>query len=220
VNPIQDFLIDDETDDEALTAYELYKIEMDAKFQRLDAEELATLHETWRTQGDKFARERIIHALLPMVPSICQKLQAAFGVPRRDQWDDCVQAGNLAILKAVESWQAGAGMKLSVWAYRDARRDIVREVEFLDEGRDWRREHAQDDSDEGDYVAQVESAIDFEAVRQHIGKLTERQQLIVNLLLSGVSVEDAAETLGISRQKAYTLHERAIKALRAMVTGC
>lgn len=216
-NPLEEFLTN-ETEDELEfqaenSAYDIYRIEMDAKFEALDAVELAYY---WTLRSHPDARARLVHALLPMVPSICQKLQAAGGRPDRNQWDDCIQAGNLAILESLESWNPEGGTKLSVWAYQYARTYIVREIS--DTGMTYGYEpRADDNSDDGEQVRLTEDGIDFETIRKLMVHLTGRQQTVVNLRLNGASIAEAAALMGIRRDTAQELYARAVVALRELV---
>jgi RNA polymerase sigma factor (sigma-70 family) len=232
-NPLDDFIAEDAAEDGDSTAYELYRLDMDAKFHKLDSEELETLHVTWTSQGDKFAHEKLVHALLPLVPHVCGRLRTYYGQPNPDQWDDCIQAGNVALLQAIQSWNAEGGKSLPSWVCQYVVRDVGRQIAFLTENKGFaysrERQHndydgsdaaysdENENSDEGEQAKQMEREVDIRNVRDNLHKLSDQQRNVVNLLLSGKSLADAARGLGITRQAAFALHERAIQELRQVV---
>jgi RNA polymerase sigma factor (sigma-70 family) len=216
-NPLEELIEEGQTTESEPTAYELYRIDMDAKFSALDSEDTLKAWQQARRSGFRGAIwDDLVHSLLPIVPHVCGKLQLRYGRPNKSQWDDCIQAGNLAVLLAIRSWSPETGVKLSTRAYTYVARDVSRQLDLLEsDGVSY--ENIPDSDDGGEFVENVERSIDFRVVRDNVANLTLPQQRVVNLLLSGRTIAEAAEVMGVTRQAAHALHERAIEELRRHV---
>lgn len=159
------------------------------KFYLEELEDIAGIDETMKTlllrdalQGDRTAKEKIIHAYLPSVPDIA-KLYAGQGV----DMEDLIGEGNVALMAAVENLEC-------VETPEEADALIAKIVMNAMEA----------------YIG-VENAEEkmMEQVLTDTAKVLEKAKQMTEDLLRKVTVEELSEESGIAKEKIQQAYEMA-----------
>lgn len=166
----------------------------------------------------------LFETVAPMVTFIAQKY--VYDAHQRENYQDLIQEGNLAILLAIDSWQAGKGMAFSSWCYMYIRKAIVREMqrdikfdnqhvnidfdftydaEVAAGSRSTGYDH--DDledivSDDGEWQRAQDEKARYRAIH---AALPERDQILLDNLLQGHTQERIARCLGVSQSRVSRL---------------
>lgn len=159
------------------------------KFSLEELEDIAKVDETMKTlllrdalQGDRMAKEKIVHAYLPSVPDIA-KLYAGQGV----DMEDLIGEGNVALTAAVENLEC-------VETPEEADALIAKMVMNAMEA----------------YIG-VENAEEkmMEQVLTDTAKVLEKAKQMTEDLLRKVTVEELSEESGIAKEKIQQAYEMA-----------
>jgi len=133
-----------------------------------------------------------------------------------------VQEGNIAILKAIDSWKPHKGSSLATWCYMYVRqsifRNMKRELRFehthmsydfdeddSDYRTDWIRTHTDDivdHSDDGEWQEAQDSILHYNAIR---ARQTTRDRIILDLLKDGRTQSYIADALQLSQSRVSRL---------------
>ena len=184
---------------------ELYIQEMTEAVDKLDLLDVEFEYLRYRMYDDNDSRDKLILRCVPMVIAIIKVLE----VPPEFK-DDCIQAGNLAIILALDTWKVAAGYAWTTWAWRHARLAMLRE---------WKKLTGRPGID-GEIVVEEEELYEpqdsAEVAELHtfIQGLPHRQLELMSLVLEGKNISEAAASLGISRQAGHTLYQGAVHTLR------
>lgn len=161
--------------------------------------------------GDEKAREEVIISYRPMVFWLAKK----FHVPS-DSYQDLIQEGMVALIEAVDRYDAKRGAKFITYAYY---RIKGRMVNFLE--RSEAKAPKPIDIDDRLYESNIASyddegwLIDLEAA---IRSLSEREAEIVRAIdLNGLSVKEVARKKGVDISYIYRLRRRAIAKLKKVL---
>ena len=157
-------------------------------------------------------REEVFDSLMKIVPFVVQRyVDDAF---RRENYEDMVQEGNLAVWQCIDTWKPGGGMSLASWAFMYARKAVIREVrkdikylkhhlhkEFEEDvdSRDTDNEH----TDEGAWEDAQQALAVYRGLRS---RLQDRDKVILATKIAGPGDYTAhIRTTGFSKD---SLHER------------
>ncbi len=183
-------------------------------------------------KGSEAARERLITHNLRLVSHIARK----YAVPGYGA-DDLISVGVIGLIKAVNSYRAGAGTALGTYAARCIENEILMvlrasrksqgDVSLSDpigtdgEGNDITFQDILG-TDADAVEEEVLRSITLQKVHQALKKLPARERLVIEMrygLTDGVMhpQHEVAETLGISRSYVSRVEKHAVELLRAEV---
>ena len=189
---------------------DLYVQDMTKEHKPLNEAQVEWHHSRFIEFKDKDSRNALFLATMPIV----LWLISIHKIPE-DHRDDCIQAGNLAILAAISSWRPEAGSTFASWARNQANREIKREHETLTSVLGVDISDIEDELDmDNDWNEDLELEVDLQKLKQGIQGLPGRQRLLMRYTQQGMSVANAADRMGITRQAGGRLYARAIKNLR------
>lgn len=164
----------------------------------------------WQTTGSNADLRSAVLLLAPVVLAVLGKLN----IPKANQ-DDCVQAGHLAVIQALSSWDRQAGKTLVSWVWQYVAREISREA-----ARGATTEtYPIPDEDEVDDGLDGERAVTVDDLRIEIGWLPQLEQKLMLGVLAGASVSSVGESLGLSQSRADRMYKAAVKKLRHNLSG-
>jgi len=171
-------------------------------------------------------REELILSVGPLVVSLAQSLR---GNSDRNL-EDMVQAGNIGVLLAADSWDPDGGVAWTSWAYRQAYREIGREYQrpmscgsvSLDEQRPEDQNAVPDPSTEdecgpdqwgSDPSMMAEYADTIADLHSKISELPPARAGVMRLLIGGMTQSEAATTLGITEASVSEHRKRSLSIL-------
>ena len=159
--------------------------------------------------------EVVFYSLLKIPPFIVQK-HVGDGL-LRENYQDMVQEGNIALLNAIKSWKPHKGMSISSWGYMYAKKAIIREVQRdlayyqqhnsfdFDSDEDteqalWKgqSEDVVDHSDDGEWERVQEILARYRSLRK---RLSARDKTILDMVKDGENQETIAATVGLSQSR-------------------
>jgi len=159
--------------------------------------------------------EVVFYSLLKIPPFIVQK-HVGDGL-LRENYQDMIQEGNIALLKAIDSWKPFTGMSISSWGYMYAKKAIIREVQRdiayyqqhdsfdFDSDQDteqalWKgqSEDVVDHSDDGEWERVQEILARYRSLRK---RLSARDKTILDMVKDGENQETIAATVGLSQSR-------------------
>lgn len=201
---------------------QLYRDEMSEVYAEVQIEDIGREHAQYILNGDRESRDRLIVKLLPVVLLLVRKLN----VPR-DFIDDCIQAGNLAIMQAIESWESAHARTLASWAYVYVRRDILREMDKLREFDNFEELVTEPEWEipEDDYepkkvsheyhIDTILEEVTMQQVKDYISKMDmDTSNLFYLVLERNHNIKEASYILGFSQSKGDRIYQLAISKLR------
>lgn len=193
-----------------------YVNEMTEAFSKLNIDSVEREHRRYIEFGDEESRDKLVLSVAPMAMKILQKLD----VPK-DLHDDCIQAGHLGAFRAVETWRKDRGRSFSTWAWGIIRTSIVREVSKLTQLRGMADTALLDDEEfpVENENGELDNFMVVLQIYNEIENLPPRQRELINHVLDGLHAGEAAEQMGISRQKGYVLYDKAVKNLQKAIVG-
>lgn len=197
------------------TITEMYRSEMTEAIDELEIEEIEWHHSRWINYHSEEDRSTLLTRCLNLPWAIVKK----DGIPK-DFIDDCVQAGNLAILQSIETWKPSGGMAFTSWAWMYARRAMMAERTRLNEMygfSEWEEEILGDGHTANEDNEELERDAQVSLIESLLAELSERQEEMMLCMLAGYTIPAAARQMGMSRVAAYRLHDRAVKKLRRLV---
>lgn len=179
--------------------------------------------------GDEEAREKLIVHNLRLVSHVVKK----YTVPGYTQ-EDLVSVGTLGLIKAVNSFKADSGTKLTTYAARCIENEVLMllraskkqkgEVSLFDSlGTDGEGNDISFVDILGTPQDQVEDEViqklSMEKVRQQVHLLPRRERIVIEMrygMLDGkqYAQHEVAKVLGVSRSYVSRLETRALKAVR------
>ena len=182
-------------------------------------------------QGDLEARNVLIERNLRLVAHIIKKYYTHY-----DDTDDLISIGTIGLIKAINTFNPDKKIKLATYASRCIENEILMYLRrnsktklevSIDEtlNVDWDgNELLLSDilgTDEDVIYRDMETEAEYSALQHAIGKLTKREQMIVQLRF-GINTRDGeektqkevADLLGISQSYISRLEKRIIKRLR------
>lgn len=156
-------------------------------------------------------REEVLKTLLKIVPYVVQRyVEDAY---RRENYEDIVQAGNIAIWQCIDTWKPGLGMSLASWAFMYARKAVIQEVqrdvkylrshlhyEFEEDVSSLQTDN--DHTDEGEWEQAQEAHATYRAIRS---RLPDREKTILDSLRDGMTQQQIAARLGLSQGRVSRL---------------
>ncbi len=181
------------------------------------------------TQGSEDARNRLVVHNLRLVVYIAKKFESS-GVAM----DDIISIGTIGLIKAVNTFSLEKKIKLATYASRCIENEILM---YLRKASNRRQDASIDeplnvDSDGNELLLsdilgsdpdmvgqQLEQAVEHQALRQAIARLTPREQQIMEMrygLLDGHerTQKEVADEIGISQSYISRLEKRIILLLR------
>lgn len=203
-----------------------------SRYQPLTIEEELTLAQQAR-QGDPEARERLIHANLPLVVRV-----AKIYMPPCDEMLDLIQEGNIGLIRAVDKFDPERGTKFSTYAYFWIHKQIQI---YLKKNTDHTLSLDMEITDSSEYlllsdtiedkatllgnqgIKNIDLLIEQEEqqhqVRVLFCHLSEREQEVLRLLYGiglreGYNITQVAEILRISKVRVCQLRDRALRKMR------
>ena len=204
---------------------------------KLFQEQLSSLYlAPWEALGSADTTAKI-QSLLPLVGSICRKIAAPAHL-----LEDAVAVGNLSLVKAVHGWRPDMA-PVHNYVYHSVYRDITR---FISKEMDWEQGResldwpplAESVSDEdgaesglGLALRKILDSIQSEdmtpdevsdaiTAKDWLERLSrEHKAVIAGVYLYGMSMQEVADSQGVSRQAIKERHDRALKQMRRDLTG-
>lgn len=215
----------------AVRLFERYLSDI-ARHPMLSREEEAELARRSR-EGDEAARHRLVSANLRFVVSVARRYRHS-GLPL----PDLVNEGNLGLLRAAERFDETHGVRFvsyAVWWIRQGMLRAIARDRALNGTRS-ARNLSLDQPLRGDGTAALQELVPDDryeapeervlrtgmrrAVDSSLTDLPEREQLVMRLYygLDGTApatLEEVGERLGVTRERARQIKERALARLRA-----
>jgi len=166
-------------------------------------------------------RDAVCETLLKLVPFIAQRYIG--DAWRRENYQDIIQEGNMAVWKCIDSWQPGKGMSIASWAYMYARKAMLTEmrkdIKYLAQHIALHEETDVDSSvydnehtDEGEWETQQQSAVDYRALRRKLA--SNRDKHILDLRREGRTQKEIAYLLGLSQSRIARLQRKLYKHIK------
>tara|TARA_R110002020_G_C16162271_1_gene763471 strand:+ start:53 stop:808 length:756 start_codon:yes stop_codon:yes gene_type:complete len=106
----------------------IYKQDLNRLYKPLSVPQQLVMHGKMR-DGDTQAREDIINSCLPLVIDVAKKFRYN---NKHIDLDDMIQEGNIALMKAVDSWDIKKGNLTTVvtWCVRRALIDLITDAKY------------------------------------------------------------------------------------------
>ena len=182
------------------------------------------------SQGDAEARERLIHAHLPLVVRVAK----LYMLPR-DEIMDLIQEGNIGLITAVDKFDPTRGTKFSTYAFFWINKQIQRflnhepdDLVSLDMEITNSSEHLLLSDTIADRptllgsqtIQHIDAKMEYEElqrqVREMLSHLSAREQEVIRLLYGmglrrSYSVSEVAKMLRISKVRVCQLRDRALR---------
>lgn len=193
------------------TVTDLYQAELTDLLDDLEIEEIEWHHARWTQYGSEEDRNLLVKRCLAMPWAVIKK----DSIPR-DFVDDCIQAGNLAIFQAIETWSPRGGMAYTSWVWMYVRRAMMAERTRLNEMYDYVDYEILDFSEaipDNLRNEDLERFSDAATMLELMEELSDRQRELLTHLMDGSTIAEAAKQMGIPRVSAYGLYGRALKKL-------
>ena len=156
-------------------------------------------------------REEVYETLLKLVPFVIQRyIDDAY---RRENYQDIVQEGNIAVWKCIEAWKPGKGMSLASWGFMYCRKAVIaevrRDVKYKSQHIQWRFDDDIDSieldsvlTDNGKWEDMQEASARLRAIR---AKLSNRDATLLDMLRDGQTQEHIAAALHLSQSRVSRL---------------
>jgi RNA polymerase primary sigma factor len=175
--------------------------------------------ESWLDRAHK-VKNAILRANLRLVVSVARQHAGRGGLTIAD----LISEGNLALIRAVEKFDVGRGFRFSTYATWILVRHFARIVSDERARRERQATDPQDWADpaQTDATPALPSESDFanKSLRAGIERLGTRERLVIEKYFGLSNADDArslkqiSKELGISKERARQLKERALKQLR------
>jgi RNA polymerase sigma factor (sigma-70 family) len=200
---------------------EAYIYDLSSQHRRLDDETVRLLHSRLLATGDKNASDALTLHLMPMVLKLAGELQ----IPDKFM-DDAIQAGNLALLKYMMSWNATKGQSISTYLYPAVRSDMLRELDDLQScgvlSREWDNRAYVESSEEtveavNEHNEKLEDVVLIQQLRKAINVLDEPDRAVMLLIADDKSHQEVADTLSIPRRTVSRIVKRATGRLSSIL---
>ena len=202
-----------------------------SKYPQLSPQEELTLA-TRARQGDAEARERLIHAHLPLVVRVAK----LYMLPR-DEIMDLIQEGNIGLITAVDKFDPTRGTKFSTYAFFWINKQIQR---FLNHEPDNLVSLDMEITDSSEHlllsdtiadrpsllgsqtIPHIDAKMEYEELQRQIHKmlstLSAREQEVIRLLYGmglrrSYTVSEVAKMLHISKVRVCQLRDRALRRM-------
>ncbi|MDR7418819.1 MAG: sigma-70 family RNA polymerase sigma factor [Armatimonadota bacterium] len=185
------------------------------------AEEAALWH-TYRHNGDRTSRQRLIEAYQPLVFKVVMSLR-----PPEPLLMDLIQEGAVGLIESVERFDPDRGVRFSTFAsYRVRGRvlnalDRIRPEVSLDQALAASDEHARLPSLADPAAASVLAAVEDRALVEHvlatIDRLPERERAVLRAMVGARPPRRVADELHISLSHFYRLQKQATERLRHLL---
>lgn len=168
-------------------------------------------------------RNHIVRANMRLVISIVKGF-----ANQNFSFDDLLSDGTACMMKAVDKFDYDRGFRFSTYATRAVRRELYRTMEKLRQQRvrfATNSDESLDNSGRGSTEEQLPRPTAQQLYRSlcdMIGKLDERERLVVKLRFgiedggTKTTFVEVGKTLGVSKERARQIGERAMNKLRAM----
>lgn len=186
------------------------------------------------TQGDELARHQLIEHNLRLVAHIVKK----YDNTRIDN-DDLISIGTVGLIKAINTFDPGKGVRLATYAARCIENEILMQLRTLKKSRDdvSLEEPLGVDQEgnelslmdimgsEGDLFETVEQKIQVAKLKQVLHHLPARERYVLErrfALLDGRNwaQREIAAKLGISRSYVSRIEKRALRMLNSHLQRC
>jgi RNA polymerase sigma factor (sigma-70 family) len=199
----------------------MYVKEMTEAVKELDIESIEFEHRRYKEFGDIDSRNKLVVRCMPLVMSVLRTLDVG-----RDLVDDCIQAGNLAVIGAIESWDTRNSKSLTSWVWLYIQTYMLREVKFLTEMEHFEPlqfvnpendEELLDNPDLPGIPFTADAEILKEQMYASFGQLTDTQRLVVEMVLDGHTEQRIANSMNISQQAVSRTYDRAVSSLRRLL---
>ncbi len=173
-------------------------------------------YELWKrcAAGDEEAREQLILANRPMVYWLAKKLKVPYGT-----YQDLIQEGMLALISAVDSFDAGRNICFSTYAYYKINGKMINflqrsEAKAPTPVEDASFEALSADGDSAfDASSRSEWSIDLENA---LSQLSERESDIISaLIMEGRLANDVAEEKALDVSSIYRIRRKALAKLKS-----
>jgi RNA polymerase primary sigma factor len=202
-----------------------------SKYPQLSPQEELTLA-TRACQGDAEARERLIHAHLPLVVRV-----AKLYMPPCDEIMDLIQEGNIGLITAVDKFDPTRGTKFSTYAFFWINKHIQRflnhepdalvslDMELTDSSEHLLLSDTIADSPTilgSQTIQHIDAKMEYEElqskVREMLSHLPEREREVIRLLYGmdlrrSYTVSEVAKMLRISKVRVCQLRDRALRRM-------
>lgn len=195
-----------------------------SKLELLRAEEEKGLWRSFKVEGDRESRRRLLEAYQPLVLKIALRLATDEALCA-----ELIQEGTLGLIEAVEGFEPHREVRFSTYAHHRIR---GRMLDFL--RRNYRSAslalelgHWEEEMDDllnlvRDESADVETEVSRRAVRDLLSRAMERlsareRQIIEGVYLREQTPQEVAVELGISASYLYKTQKRALRRLRGLL---
>jgi RNA polymerase sigma factor (sigma-70 family) len=167
--------------------------------------------------GSKEAMDKVFEQYLGLVKHLANKY-----AKKRDDFDDLVQAGSIAVLKAVEGFDPAKG-KFTTYAWQAISREMQ---DFGTKQKKHKSNQAEDEDEEVEAVDRREEqpgeSMDRSERTQWLHKAVDKlegkhqKEVIKRHLLGGETLEAIAADLGVTKARAWQIETAALEKLRNM----
>jgi RNA polymerase sigma factor (sigma-70 family) len=168
-------------------------------------------------------REIVFESLMKIVPYVTQRYIGDAHL--RENYQDIIQEGNLAVWRCIDSWVPGKGMSLDSWAFMYARKAVIAEVrrdlKYLQQHEELDLEedvdslvHDNEHTDENAWSDAMEALATYRALRKRLG--TQRDRHVLTMLRDGFTQKDIAYRLGLSQSRVSRIIRRITDYLRVL----
>ena len=171
------------------------------------------------SQGKK---EEVFSTLMKIVPFVAQRY--IFDIHRREDYQDIIQEGNLAVWKCIESWRP-RGMTIASWAHMYAKKAMItavqRDLKYIDNHEEIdldqdidSTELGSDYTDEGAWEKAQESAATY---RRIVARLSNpRDKYMLNMLKEGMTQTEISRLLNISQSRVSRVVRELLDCVKVM----
>ncbi len=201
--------------------HQLHRIQEDLEPNKARASDLDRIEELQAKIG--FVRDRLIRCNMRLVVNYAKKHAG----PADTLWE-LISDGNVSLLRAVEKFDYGRGNKFSTYASWAIMKNFARSIpdekthreRFITGHEDMFEAQADDRSDEQEQVTQADQAV--KKVNHLLDLLDPREREILRMRhgLEGdspMTLEQAGQRLGITKERVRQLNVRIMKKLRDYV---
>ena len=169
-------------------------------------------------------RDALVHALLPVVRKQTSHIVRKHRL--RGDLEDLVQAANVAMLQAIDSWDEDGGASITTWVYWYAQREIFRENTRISHPLLIPLGNGDDEDEPGDHVEIDDSwspdviggdLFDASRLWASIGGLDgDEQQVLIETYVFGKSLREVSSSMNISHTEVARLLKQAVEVLRSL----
>ena len=170
----------------------------------------------WRecAAGNEEAREELILANRPMVYWLAKKLKVPYST-----YQDLIQEGMIALINAVDAFDAGRNIRFSTFAYYKIRGRMINFLQRVEARAPISMDEALLLEESGDSSllynesSRSEWSIDLENA---LSQLSERESEIINaLVMEGRVARDVADEKNIDISHVYRIRRKALAKLKS-----